>query len=655
MDLNSYIQLKEAFAQVGKPQQPQQLSESADSIWEEVEAFAHALVEEEGIDLSDMTWDEVREAYLDENILARIAGQAKRAGAKMFGNAKQRNDAVSWEKSYDDINRRRGQGVGDKKTVTQGEIDAETAGRRRADPNYKPGQGVGSGQPLSANKPVEKKKPENNGGGNGGGGNGGGGNGGGGTQKVQPKPQARGGASDPRNKAYVAAREKANAKGATAGDKAAAKKTGMDAWAKANPELAKAKAKRDSTRGTSATTNPLMNDLKRRMPKPAAPKSTSGASAIGKAATSPNSTTKPTPKPTAPTAKPVAAAKPTPKPTASVTGNKASSFMNKSASNALSKPMKEESDFDIILTHLIEQGFGDDEALTLMVNMSEEKRVEILENRRAARAAGGYKDDSKKQTDPSKDGFTGISGSIKDVMKQSAAMDKKKKTQKEGVEDNFNRQGDKDSDRTRAWMKKNGMSGAPGLDAMAARKKEHEEGRGKKKQKTQKEEVDSLYQAYLSMVSEEESDKRKDEHQERGGHAARTDYSKPPTYDRNRKPFGKKPDLTGEEREAAMAKIVAGIKKKGGKSTNEEVESIIWHLIDEGFASDSMSAEAIVLNMSDEWLDNLIREFVPAPAGSPIDRHSRGISKYDKRSERQIRMDNFASKRTKMMNQPKTP
>ena len=654
MDLNSYIQLKEAFAQVGKPQQPQQLSESADSIWEEVEAFAHALVEEEGIDLSDMTWDEVREAYLDENILARIAGQAKRAGAKMFGNAKQRNDAVSWEKSYDDINRRRGQGVGDKKTVTQGEIDAETAGRRRADPNYKPGQGVGSGQPLSANKPVEKKKPENNGGGNGGGGgggNGGGGNGGGGTQKVQPKPQARGGASDPRNKAYVAAREKANAKGATAGDKAAAKKTGMDAWAKANPELAKAKAKRDSTRGTSATTNPLMNDLKRRMPKPAAPKSTSGASAIGKAATSPNSTTKPTPKPTAPTAKPVAAAKPT----ASVTGNKASSFMNKGASNALSKPMKEESEFDIILTHLIEQGFGDDEALTLMVNMSEEKRVEILENRRAARAAGGYKDDSKKQTDPSKDGFTGISGSIKDVMKQSAAMDKKKKTQKEGVEDNFNRQGDKDSDRTRAWMKKNGMSGAPGLDAMAARKKEHEEGRGKKKQKTQKEEVDSLYQAYLSMVSEEESDKRKDEHQERGGHAARTDYSKPPTYDRNRKPFGKKPDLTGEEREAAMAKIVAGIKKKGGKSTNEEVESIIWHLIDEGFASDSMSAEAIVLNMSDEWLDNLIREFVPAPAGSPIDRHSRGISKYDKRSERQIRMDNFASKRTKMMNQPKTP
>ena len=112
MDLNSYIQLKEAYSQVGKPQQ---LTESVDSIWEEVEAFAHALVEEEGLDLSDMTWDEVREAYLDEAEnglfgLQRMGGQIKRAGAKMFGNAKQRNDAVSYEKSYNDINKRRGQG-----------------------------------------------------------------------------------------------------------------------------------------------------------------------------------------------------------------------------------------------------------------------------------------------------------------------------------------------------------------------------------------------------------------------------------------------------------------------------------------------------------------------------------------------------------------
>ncbi len=60
----------------------------------------------------------------------------------------------------------------------------------------------------------------------------------------------------------------------------------------------------------------------------------------------------------------------------------------------------------------------------------------IEENRRAARAAGGYKDDSKKQTDPSKAGFTGISGSIKDIMRQNKEIEasNKKKTKKEEFE-----------------------------------------------------------------------------------------------------------------------------------------------------------------------------------------------------------------------------
>ena len=49
--------------------------------------------------------------------------------------------------------------------------------------------------------------------------------------------------------------------------------TPMQKWAKANPKLAAAKAERDRTRGTSSTTNPLMKDMKSRMPAaaPAAP------------------------------------------------------------------------------------------------------------------------------------------------------------------------------------------------------------------------------------------------------------------------------------------------------------------------------------------------------------------------------------------------
>ena len=62
------------------------------------------------------------------------------------------------------------------------------------------------------------------------------------------------------------------------------------------------------------------------------------------------------------------------------------------------------------------------------------KEENIEENRRAARSAGGYKDDSKKQPDPSKDGFTGVGNmSIKDIM----ALNKKieaRKAKKEEIE-----------------------------------------------------------------------------------------------------------------------------------------------------------------------------------------------------------------------------
>ena len=48
----------------------------------------------------------------------------------------------------------------------------------------------------------------------------------------------------------------------------------MDQWAAANPKLAAAKAERDRTRGTSATTNPLMKDMKSSLPTPTSPSPT---------------------------------------------------------------------------------------------------------------------------------------------------------------------------------------------------------------------------------------------------------------------------------------------------------------------------------------------------------------------------------------------
>ena len=58
----------------------------------------------------------------------------------------------------------------------------------------------------------------------------------------------------------------------------------------------------------------------------------------------------------------------------------------------------------------------------------------VDENRRAARAAGGSKDDSKKQPDPSKDGFTGIGNMSIDQIRKMSARIEKEKTKKEEVE-----------------------------------------------------------------------------------------------------------------------------------------------------------------------------------------------------------------------------
>jgi len=70
-------------------------------------------------------------------------------------------------------------------------------------------------------------------------------------------------------------------------------------------------------------------------------------------------------------------------------------------------------------------------------NLKKEEAEYVDENRRAARSAGGYKDDSEGQPDPSKDGFTGIGKmSIKDIMalnkKIEARKAKKEETQVEG-------------------------------------------------------------------------------------------------------------------------------------------------------------------------------------------------------------------------------
>ena len=225
-------------------------------------------------------------------------------------------------------------------------------------------------------------------------------------------------------------------------DPAAAKKFGNAAFAAVNPKIAAANAERARTRGTSATTNPLMKDFKSRMPAPA-PAKPAGSPAAQAAAGAPNRkedlfTGKPIPsaKPGAvgavakpanapvvrsnninlPSAavpktrldaaltgikpgagvpgagvKPMAAASaaPTgaaaPKPMARPTGTRPMGARNR---------MREELDvFDTIKEYLIGEGATEEEALKQMLNLTDEQRTEILEGSCGSKMKkkGGYK------------------------------------------------------------------------------------------------------------------------------------------------------------------------------------------------------------------------------------------------------------------------
>jgi len=106
----------------------------------------------------------------------------------------------------------------------------------------------------------------------------------------------------------------------------------MDQWAAANPKLAAAKAERDRTRGTSATTNPLMKDMKSSMPAPKTPAPSTASTGFGLA--------------------------------------------KKGVNLAAGVDI-----FDLVKGHLLDEGYADSEdaAMVIMVNMSEEWRKSILE------------------------------------------------------------------------------------------------------------------------------------------------------------------------------------------------------------------------------------------------------------------------------------
>jgi len=240
---------------------PQELTE--EQIWEEVESWVNSLLEE-GHDLSEYTWEEMYESYLNE--MGQPGGNTP-GGTRPITNtpyqsrfARPRN-ANTVTSGRGGIQRPQIASLPTNLKTT--ELSATAAGQRVA--GTVGGGNAGASTRSNRPAPVVRPLPA-------------------GAPDLKLKVISPAGAKVAPSAAPAAAGAKVapSAAPAAAGAKVApsaapaAKPAGsaMDQWRAANPKLAAAADERDRTRGTSATTNPLMKDMKSSLPAPTSPSPT---------------------------------------------------------------------------------------------------------------------------------------------------------------------------------------------------------------------------------------------------------------------------------------------------------------------------------------------------------------------------------------------
>ena len=277
---------------------PQELTE--EQVWEEVESWVSSLIEE-GYDLSDYTWEEMYEAYLSELNMDKYSGPPEKPKQIV------RRPMASMGPKYADQETKLSQAANRSQIGTSRQGSAGGNSGLSNIPPPKPAIPKVK-YPVAGTPPTKTNTPTA-------------------TKTATDTPASRPAAGAP-------ATPTATAKPAAA-TTPAAKPAGsaMDQWAKANPKLAAAKAERDRTRGTSATTNPLMKDMKSRLPAPK-----------------------------------------TPSPTTAKTGF---DLAKKGVNLAAGFDM-----FDVVKGYLIGEGYADTEeaALAIMINMSEEWKQSIIKS-----------------------------------------------------------------------------------------------------------------------------------------------------------------------------------------------------------------------------------------------------------------------------------
>ena len=279
----------------------------------------------------------------------------------------------------------------------------------------------------------------------------------------------------------------------------AAKPSAGEQFAKANPKIAAAAAERDRTRGTSATTNPLMKDMKSRLPAPK-----------------------------------------TPSPTTAKTGF---DLAKKGVNLAAGFDM-----FDVVKGYLIDEGYADTEeaALAIMINMSEEWRESIVEER-----APGVR--------PYKAGPTQAEVRADAKKSEKAKKDKDKDKEGYGPEDKFK---DWKLTSTPSTVSKTGETISQRMDKEAPYKTRP---------------FSPLFTKQGSRTA-----------------SAVTRATEGP---------GEPQSVTMPRKKSKPSREI--VRKR--KDTNESYDIILSYLLDEGYANTVESAEAIISNMSEDWILSIIQ------------------------------------------------
>jgi len=350
---------------------PQELTE--EQIWEEVENWVNSLLEE-GYDLSEYTWEEMYESYISEIAVPPKDPEAARAQSaaakKTLLNMTPLGLPAEMQRA---TQRYRAAGPRD---VKGRPISPEAKPSAPASGDYK--------SRFAGARDVAVAKAQNIKG----------------SPVVGPRPSAPAAPAAPAAAAPAPQRPAAAAPAATrpAGPKVAPTKpapaptkpagSAMDQWAKANPKLAAASAEKARIRGTQQTDNPLMKDMKSRLPmnspsvqSPAVSKLGAGNQSLSQ---NPNAFKAATPSKAiaaAPSTSAAASGSVVPATAAIASSPKPTSVApRQTAREKVLNQSYEYDAFDLVLEYLIDNGHVEtvDEALYVMMEMDSETILGIV-------------------------------------------------------------------------------------------------------------------------------------------------------------------------------------------------------------------------------------------------------------------------------------